>query len=295
MAGEEKTGIQKENLDISIWVKSGNRTIHMITGDMGESDYMTSWDYQNSKNVAHIIWVVLPRSMLLYVTSAAIFVPLGIYMGTRAAAVESKRLDKFIQLLGTVGASSPMWWFGIIIFGIFGTSLGWFPVSGAYPTGVTGFRYYLGIMYRMVLPVAVIVFVSLGSLAVISRKMVGEELTNQYVIASRSQGLPEKDIVYGRVLKSASPVILSRGIYSYLNAIPHFIILEIIYGWPGMGLLLYYSMGLGGRYGRPEDPPIVIGLIFVLAVIYGVGNIILELLYGYLDPRISIDDDVDKR
>ncbi len=183
----------------------------------------------------------------------------------------------------------------MLAIAFFGVLLGWVPISGAFPSRAVGLDYYLGIMYRMILPVSVIVFVSLGSLAVIGRKMVGQELTSEHVIAARSKGIPEKKIVYGPALRTASPAIISRGFYSFLDSIPQLVILEIIYGWPGMGLLLYYALGKGGRYGRPEDPPIVVAIIFILTLVYVIGNIALEIAYGYLDPRVSVESREDNR
>jgi len=252
-----------------------------VTFNLGESH--TDYAYgAEDKQVTTIIMHYLPRTILLFTTAAVIYIVMGIAIGLKAAQVAGSKLDKFLSIFGIVTSSMPMWWLGMLVILIFAYQLGWFKASAFPFPDETGFAYYRGVLSRMVMPLGTIVFVIFGARAWATRNMVTSVLQDDYIMAARAKGVPENRVIYGHTLKTASPPILTSAILSFLLSIGGAMITEVIFNWPGMGYLLRNAIFMN------SDLPVIMGIVFVTTVLWVVGYLIADLLYGYLDPRVEV-------
>ncbi|MGM0406154.1 MAG: ABC transporter permease [Thermoplasmatota archaeon] len=258
-----------------------NRTVNTFLLNFEESHSITAAD-SGSQNVLDIIMAVLPRTVLLFTTSATIYIALGLIVGLKAAQVAGSKMDKLLSLFGMTASSMPMWWLGMIAILIFAYELRWFPAT-AYPfPRETGFEYYKGVLYRMALPTAVIVFNLFGARAWATRNIVTDVLQDDYIMAARAKGVPERKVIYGHTLKTAAPPIVTTAILTFLMSIGGAMITEIIFGWPGMGRLYYQAVF------EQRDVPVVLGLTFITTFMYVFGYVIADMVYGLLDPRVEV-------
>lgn len=258
-----------------------NRTINTFLLNFEESHSITAAD-SGSQNVLDIIMAVLPRTVLLFTTSATIYIALGLIVGLKAAQVAGSKLDKLLSLFGMTASSMPMWWLGMIAILIFAYELQWFPATAFPFPRETGFEYYKGVLYRMVLPTAVIVFNLFGARAWATRNIVTDVLQDDYIMAARAKGVPERKVIYGHTLKTAAPPIVTTAILTFLMSIGGAMITEIIFGWPGMGRLYYQAVF------EQRDVPVVLGLTFITTFMYVFGYVIADMVYGLLDPRVEV-------
>lgn len=137
----------------------------------------------------------------------------------------------------------------------------------------------------MTLPLITIIISQFGAIAWTSRRLLLDEMQEDYVESARAKGLSEKTILRKHALRTSAPPLLSKFILTFLNAMPAIIITEIIFGWPGIGLLYYKALVV------TSDRPVLIGLVFVTALLYIAGYVIADLVQGILDPRIRISRD----
>jgi len=259
-----------------------DRTISTFLLDFEEAHSITAADGSGSQDVFRIIMAVLPRTVLLFTTSATIYILLGLVVGLKAAQRAGSKLDKALSIFGMTASSMPMWWLGMLAVLIFAFELGWFPAS-AYPfPREEGLTYYRGVIWRMILPCAVIVFNLFGARAWATRNLVTDVLQDDYIMAARAKGVPERKVIYGHTLKTAAPPIITTAILTFLMSIGGAMITEIIFGWPGMGRLYFQAVF------EERDVPVVLGLTFITTFMYVFGYVIADMVYGLLDPRVEV-------
>lgn len=272
----------KYNLDKPTYERVFYSAIDTLTLDFGNSHSIT--DPDGGKEVSSIIMSRLPRTVLLFTTAAVIYIILGLIVGLKAAQVAGSNLDKFLSLFGMAASSIPMWWLGMLVIQLFGFELGWFPPS-AFPfpimenVGWSG--YIVGVLERMAMPLFTIVFVYFGARAWATRNIVTGVLQDDYIMAARAKGVPERKVIYGHTLKSAAPPIVTSAILSFLLSIGGAMITEMVFGWPGMGRLMWQAI-------QQDDVPVLMGTAFITVFLYVIGYLIADLIYGLLDPRVEV-------
>ncbi len=265
-------------LDEPVLTRILKNTYDTLTLNFGRSYQITTG---GSTKVSKIIMSRLPRTVLLFTTAAVIYVLLGLIVGLKAAQVAGGKLDKFLSIFGMTASSMPMWWLGMIAILIFAYRLGWFP-SVAFPFPQTsGLDYYAGVLYRMVLPLGTIVFNLFGARAWATRNIVTDVLQDDYIMAARAKGVPERKVIYGHTLRTAAPPVVTSALLALLMSFGGAMITEVIFNWPGMGRLLYTAIQM-------NDIPVVTGVVFVTSFLYIFGYLVADLLYGILDPRVEM-------
>ncbi len=265
-------------LDQPVAIRILQNTYNSLTLNLGRSYQMT---VAGTNDVSGIIMARLPRTILLFTTAAVIYVLLGLFVGLKAAQVAGGKLDKFLSVFGITASSMPMWWLGMLAILIFSYGLGWFP-SAAWPfPEAEGLEYVGGVLYRMALPLMVIVFNLFGARAWATRNMVVDVLQNDYIMAARAKGVPESKVIYGHTLKTAAPPVLTSALLALLMSIGGAMVTEVVFNWPGMGRLLYNAI-------HANDIPVVSGIVFITAFLVIIGYLISDLLYGIIDPRVEL-------
>jgi ABC-type dipeptide/oligopeptide/nickel transport system permease component len=238
----------------------------LLQGDLGRS-------YYTNRDVLTDISLKFPNTMILAFAAMLVSIPFGIALGFLSALSAGRRsrfLEKFIDTISISGLSIPVFWSAIIIMMIFSLKLKLFPPSG---TGDIRF---------LVLPALVLAIPATATLARVTKTTVIEILKMPYITTARSKGLSLTRINLIHVLRNAIiPIVTIIGLDfgSYLNGA---VVTETIFGWDGLG-----RFTMEGIIKR--DYPVIMGCIIVGTVVFVIVNLITDVIYQYLDPRIRLN------
>ncbi len=282
----------KEKFSKSLLEESFKQAANVMQLEFGRTRQVSiRTDEGNEKDtVLAVILRFLPRTILIYGTAVAIYTPLSIYIGARSAMHEGRKRGNLIKIANIIGSSVPIWWgvfLGLIIFAFY---LGWVRFSPMPFPSTEGLPYYLGILERMIFPVAVIVLIKLNPSAWTTRNLVVSELEEDYIDAGRAKGLPEGVIVHKHALRSSAPPIISKSVQLIIGAVPELIVFESLIGWPGIGFLFYKALNVGGSESINLDVNLLVGLAFFVSVLTVTLHWLADIMYGVADPRVKIDD-----
>jgi oligopeptide transport system permease protein len=259
-----QTLIQEYNLDEPLHVQYALYMSKLMQGDLGKSF--------NDREVVEIIAERLPRTLRLafyaFVIEIAIGIPAGIWAGIR----KDKFIDSLVKVSTVAVISVPIFVLGFVAQLVVGVRLGWLPVTvGTEPS----FRNYL-------LPALVLASVSLAYVARLTRTSLVENLRADYVRTAKAKGLKQSRVIGVHTFRnSLIPVVTYLGID--LGALMGgAIVTETIFNIPGIGRAVYEAT-------LSQEGAVVVGIVTVLVVIYAVCNLVVDVLYGVLDPRIRYD------
>jgi peptide/nickel transport system permease protein len=258
---------QQLGLDKPIWVQYSNYLLGLIQGDLGTSFRSTTTP------VLYYIGARLPNTLELVFTAAAIAVVIGIPLGAIAAR-RGGWLDTTISTLTTLGISMPVYVVGTFFVMIFALRFGWLPAGGHTDFGSDPIQHFR----KLLLPAVALSFGITSVVARMTRSTVLETIAQDWVRTAKSQGLRRNQVFSRHVLRnSMTPVVTTLGleIGSLLGST---VLVERVFTWPGMGSLLVDSV-------NARDYPVVQGIVIVIAALFIVINIIVDVLYGVLDPR----------
>jgi ABC-type dipeptide/oligopeptide/nickel transport system permease component len=232
-------------------------------GDLGKS-------FRFDTPVTQEIRKRLPDTALLAVSAMAVAIVFAIPLGILAAVFRGRFLDHAAMTLALAGISMPSFWLGPLLAILFAVRLGWLPVSGS------------GTALHLVLPAVTLGTALSAILARMTRSSVIEELRELYVMAARARGLSQSRAVLRHAFRnSLIPVVTIIGL-QFGAVLTGTIITETIFGWPGVGRLLIQAI-------NTRDYPLVQGCILFISVTYVAMNLITDLTYGFLDPRIRFE------
>jgi peptide/nickel transport system permease protein len=235
----------------------------LVRGDLGTS-------LRTQQAVTTQIAERLPATAELASAAMLVAVALALPLGLIAAVWRGTWVDQGAMALALVGISVPGFWLGPLLALIFAVELGWLPVSGR------------GTLAHLVLPAITLGSALAAILARMTRASVLEELREQYVVAARARGASRvRAVVVHALRNSLIPIVTILGLQ--LGAVlTGSIITETIFSWPGVGRLLIQSINF-------RDYPMVQGCILLIAVTYVTMNLLTDLVYGWLDPRIRFE------
>jgi peptide/nickel transport system permease protein len=235
--------------------------------------------------VTTVIWERLPNTLLLMLAAEVVIVSGALLIGIYSALHQYSKLDNTITTLTFFLYSMPVFFFALIMMQIFAVtfkSLGWpyLPTVGMFEPSAG--KTVSQVAWHMVLPVAAL---SLGYLAGYSRYIRGsmlESMGQDYVRTAKSKGLPRRQVVYVHALKNAALPIVTLVALDLPFLLGGAVVTERIFAWPGMGRLFLDHLSRG-------DTPVIMGILMMIAVAVVVFQIIADLLYAWLDPRIRYD------
>ena len=256
-----------------------NTVLKVMVLDLGKSNLLTS--ESGSPRVQDIILEKLPKTVLLFTTSTLIVTIIGIYIGAYVGNRAGSVWDRINSAFAVFSSSFPTWWVGMLM--IFAFAFAWqlFPPQANPLTPPSDPRYTLDLLYHMILPLITIVLVGFGAWAFTVRYFVVGILGEDYIAAKRTAGIPESRIIYSHALKNAAPPIITVVALSLAGSLSGAITIEAVFGWPGMGSLYYEAIGM-------LDIPIIIGITYVLTLIFVITVFITDILYAYFDPRVKV-------
>jgi len=247
-----------------------------LRGDLGFS-------FARRAPVLEVIVERIPQTLMLILTALIIAVILGTMLGALAGWRTGTKFDSIIITVSLAFYSIPTFIMGIIMLVIFGLMLGIFPMSGMSTIGadLTGWAHVKDVLWHMFLPVGAIVVWYIGEYIIVTRNSMQDVLDQDYIISARAKGIKESAILRRHALRNAIlPVVTITGV-NVAFAVGGVIEAETVFNWPGVGRLLYDSV-----MGR--DYPVLQGLFLIFAVALVVANLVVDLIYGYIDPRIKV-------
>lgn len=245
-----------------------------LRGDLGYS-------YYYSQQVAILILERLPATLLLMLSQLAVAIIGGVGLGVISARRPYSLLDNVTTTGALIAYSMPVFWSGLMAILLFSSALGIFPAQGMFSlrTSPTGVARFLDILHHLALPALTLGLVNLALYVRLTRASMLEVLGLDYVRTARAKGLRERRVVVRHALANALlPVITVTGI-SLGRMIGGAVLTETVFGWPGLGRLMFESLGR-------RDFPVMMGMFLFISVAVIVANLLTDLCYGFLDPRI---------
>jgi ABC-type dipeptide/oligopeptide/nickel transport system permease component len=250
-------------LDRPLLVQYGAFLKGVAHGDLGQS-------LRNGQPVTQQILLRMPATAELAMASMAVAILVALPLGIIAAVWKGTWIDHGSMTLSLVGISIPNFWLGPLLAIVFAVQLGWLPVGGR------------GTPAHLVLPAVTLGAALAAILARMTRASLLEELSEPYVVAARAKGVSRtRAVLHHAFRNSLIPIVTILGL-QFGVVLTGAVITETIFAWPGIGRLLIQSIGF-------RDYPTVQGCVLLIAVTYVAVNLITDLTYGFLDPRIRVD------
>jgi ABC-type dipeptide/oligopeptide/nickel transport system permease component len=254
---------ERLGLDRPLLVQYGAFLQGLARGDLGVS-------LRNDQPVLHQILERMPATAELAFASMTVAVLIALPLGIIAAVWRGTAIDYSAMTLSLIGISVPNFWLGPLLAILFSVELGWLPVGGR------------GTPAHLVLPAVTLGAALAAILARMTRASLLEELREPYVLAARAKGVSRsRAILHHAFRNSLIPIVTILGL-QFGVVLTGAVITETIFAWPGIGRLLIQSISF-------RDYPTVQGCVLLIAVTYVGVNLITDLTYGFLDPRIRVD------
>ncbi|HEV8339574.1 MAG TPA: ABC transporter permease [bacterium] len=267
-------------LDRPVPVQFGLYLWRLAQGDLGSSITLHA-------PVLGLIGSTLPATLELAIVSLLLSIGAGIPLGLLAARRRGGLLDTGTMVIAQLGVSMPVFWLGVLLILLFAVQLDWLPSFGRGPALVAAVASgdaagILDSLRHLILPAFTLAFFNLALLTRLTRWAVLEVLEEDYVRTARAKGQAERVVMYRHALRNALlPIITIIGL-QFGNALGGAVVTETIYGWPGMGRLVVQAIG-------QRDFPVLQGAVLVLALLFSVVNVAVDLAYGLADPRIRYE------
>ncbi|WP_077963155.1 ABC transporter permease [Ensifer adhaerens] len=235
----------------------------MFTLDFGRS-------FMGGTPVAQLIASALPATMLLAFASLIVSIAISIPLGIRAAVARGKWADQTIRILSLVGLSFPNFWLAIMLVLLFSIVLKWLP-----PSGMDGFASFI-------MPALTMGIILTATNVRLVRTAMLETLQSQYIMVARAKGLSENKVLYKHALRNcAIPLITYFGL-QFGGLLGGIVVVELVFNWPGMGTLAFDAVA-------SRDYPVLQAVITVLSLMIVFVNLLVDIAYGLVDPRIRTE------
>ena len=261
-------------LDQSVWVQLWTYIRHVATGDLGTS-------YYYNLPVLSLILQRLPATLLLVFTAQLSAIVAGTFLGAVAAKRPDAWLSHIVDVTALIGYATPVFWLGIMLLILFAYLWPVFPVSGMETVGFSGgaLARSLNVLHHLVLPAFTLAFIYLAQYSRLASTNMQNVLRADYIRFARAKGLPERTVTYKHALRNAAlPVVTIAGL-QFGSILAGAVLVETVFDWPGMGQLTYDSI-------LRRDYPLLIGILLMSAVVVVVMNILTDLSYRIIDPRL---------
>lgn len=253
---------------------------NLLRGDFGHS-------FEKSLPVRDIYFERLPNSLKLGFAAFVISIVLGVPLGMLSALKVNSGWDNAGKMLALLGLSMPGFFVGMVLIIVFGIHLGWFPVLGKGPSALvwssplTWATFWFRDWGHLVMPAFALGWYFSGAMLRITRSGMLDVLGSDYIKLVRLKGIPERVVVARHALKNSMIPVLTFAGLNLLIMVNVAVVIEVIFNWPGVGQLLYD--GLSNR-----DFPMVQGVVLMSGLMIVVLNLTIDVLYGYVDPRIRL-------
>ena len=262
-ATEEAIGELREEMGFNepVIIQYGIYMKDLLTGDMGTS-------YSTGKAVSSEIGQRFPNTFKLTLTAIILSVMISIPIGVVSATRQYSLFDNLGMIIALIGISMPSFWVGLILIIIFALNLRWLP-SG----GMDGFK-------SLILPAFTLAIASTASITRTTRSSMLEVIRQDYIDTAKAKGVSRGVVIRKHALKNALiPAITVIGL-EFGVLLGGAVLTETVFSWPGIGRLMVESI-------QRKDTPMVLGCIIVFAVAFSLVNLLIDILYSFIDPRIK--------
>jgi peptide/nickel transport system permease protein len=241
-------------------VQYGRFVAGALRGDFGES-------LRYRRDALGLVLERLPATLGLAAAALALTFCLAVPIGVISAVRRGTLLDYLGMMLAVLGQAIPGFWLGLMLIYLFSVRLGWLPTGGT------------GGLAHLVMPCIVLTAFYAARMARLTRSSVLDILNEEFVLTARAKGLAELIVIGKHALKNAAiPIVTLAGLETG-QLLGGAVITETIFAWPGVGRLTVQAL-------LNRDFPVVLAAVFVISVIYTLINLLVDLLYGWLDPRV---------
>ncbi len=269
---------KKHGLDQPIHVQYVKWVANVARGDFGES-------FRHRRPVSQLLAEAIPYTLQLTILAIVLDALLGISLGIISAVKQYSALDKAVTLGSLIIYAIPGFWLALMLVLVFSVNLGWFPTSQTRSMDYDFLSFWgklLDRLWHLVLPVFVLGVASAAGTARYMRNRLLEVLNEEYVLSARARGFRERVVILKHALRNALiPIVTIYGL-----ALPFLlggaVIIETIFAWPGMG-----RMAVEAVTGR--DYPLIMATTTVAAVMTVLGNLLADITYASVDPRVLYD------
>ncbi|MET0222625.1 MAG: ABC transporter permease [Tardiphaga sp.] len=265
----------KFGLDQSLPLQLWHYVANVATFDLGYS-------FRNDETVASLILGRLGPTLLLMGTAFVLSVGVGMLLGLLAGTGRNGWRDVASSTLALLASATPSFWLGLMLIVLLSIRLGWLPTSGFETVGAyyEGSAWVFDVAKHLVMPALSLALFYLALYTRVMRASVIEQFNMDYVTTARAKGQSERGILFGHILRNAMlPVVTMAGVQA-ANLIGGAVVVESVFGWPGIGTLAFSA--LQGR-----DLNLLLGIFLVSACVVVVVNLVVDLIYVALDPRLD--------
>jgi peptide/nickel transport system permease protein len=263
--------MKEYGLDQPIYVQYGVWIGKAMQGDFGKS-------LITRRPVSLELFEAIPATVYLAVVGIGLSMLIAIPLGSIAAVKRNSATDYAAQITSLIGISIPEFWFAIMCVLLFSLHLGWLPSSGY----MSPFEDFSESVRFLILPAAAVGFRQAAYTTRLTRSSMLDEMNKEYVDTARSLGFSEQKVIYKYTLRNAMiPTITISGL-QLANLLGGTVVLETIFAWPGIGQAIYLAI-------IDRDYPLIQAGILVLGVIVVVVNLLVDLLYRVLNPRVALN------
>ncbi len=272
--------IKQYKLDRPMLERVMFRAINTVTFNFGRSTVIKS--AKGEQEVLSILMEALPRTMLLFTTALVFELIIGVALGLKKAQKPGGSLDKGTSFVTMIIYGMPTWWLGMMLILFFVYFIKLFPSGGLNSVpSPQGIMFLIDRLWHMALPVLTLVLLGFWGLSFVIRNIVLGILQEDYIMSARARGIPENKVLFGHTMRTAAPPLVTIALLSFLASFSGGIIFEGIFSWPGLGNLFWVAV-------QQNDIPVLMGDLALSTGLYQAGLVVLDLIYGFLDPRIKV-------
>ena len=261
-------------LDLPLYRQYLSYMMRLATLDLGYS-------FVYEQPVTELILGRLPATLLLMVLSITLAIGLGVVFGVTAARKRGRIVDNLVSVLALVTYATPQFWLGLMLIVFFSITLGVLPSSGMYDVraAYSGLDHALDVAAHLVLPVLTMALFYVAIYTRLMRATMLEVYALDFITTARAKGVSEGGVAWRHAARNALlPVVTLAGV-QFGHLLGGSILVETVFGWPGLGRLVFDSL-------MQRDLNLLLGILFVSSVVVVIANLIADLAYGLLDPRI---------
>ncbi|MCW5625662.1 MAG: ABC transporter permease [Burkholderiales bacterium] len=263
-------------LDQPVPVQLGHYLWNVARLDLGYS-------FRHNQTVVQLILSRLPATLLLMVTAIIVAFASGIFLGVAAARRVNRPLDTIISVGALLAYATPIFWIGLMMILLFSVHLGWLPSTGLRTLGTDlgGIDLVLDVARHMILPTAALALFYLALYTRLMRASMLEVYGLDFITTARAKGVPERTVAYRHVLRNALlPMVTMLGL-QVGSMLGGSVLVETVFGWPGLGRLAFEAV-------FQRDHNLLLGILLLSSGLVVMVNIVVDLLYAVLDPRIEV-------
>ncbi len=245
---------------------------NVLQGNLGNSIYPFGGIKFKGDPVVKVIFDRLPTTLALTFGTMVLSILLAVPIGMITAIKRNSAVDSILRIVSMIGISMPVFWFGLLLILVFAIQLHWLPANGNFTTN--GFQ-------ALILPVVALGISDAALLSRMTRSAMLEVLAEDYVRTARAKGLKDLVVYYRHALRNALIPIVTVVGFQFGGLLSGAVLTETIFTMPGLGRLLVESV-------FRRDYPVIQGSVLIIALMFVITNLVVDLLYAYLDPRVSL-------